>query len=109
MGMVRARFGFGVLNLPLRQNLVCGPFTLSPIPEGQEELKKRRSFDTEPVWSADGVMPLPDGIDLDDPWKYIDQQPINQMQLLLSFAERRFVEVVEPQVQILEGGEWIFK
>lgn len=106
--MVQARFVFGVLNLPLREELVCGPFTLVPIPDGQEELKKRKGMDTESVWSADGVLPLPEDISLRDPWSYIDEQPLQAMQLLLSLAERRFVEIIEPQVQKFVDGEWRF-
>lgn len=104
--MAQARFVFGVLNLPLDDDLVCGPFTLTPIPEGQEELKKRRSMDIRPVWSANGVLPLPEDIDLSDPWTYIDEQPITTMELLLSLAERRFVEIFQPQVQKLVDGKW---
>jgi len=104
--MVHTRFVFGMLNLPLRQELACGPFTLTPIPEGQEELNIRGSMDTDPVYSAEGLIPLPNDIDQSDPWSYIDQQPIQAMELLLSFAERRFVEIVDPQVQIRWGDEW---
>lgn len=104
--MVQSRFVFGVLNLPLRQDLICGPFKLSPIPRGQEALKEMSSLDTESIWSADGVLPLPESIDMSNPWDYIDQQPLVAMTLLLSFAERRFVEIVEPQVEKLVDGQW---
>jgi hypothetical protein len=104
--MTQARFVFGVMNLPLRRDLTCGPFILSPVPEGQAELMKRGSMDREPVFSAEGVMPIPDELESGNFWAYIEQQPINQTQLLLSLAERRYVEVFSPTIQHWIDGEW---
>jgi hypothetical protein len=106
--MVRTRYIFNMLNLPLKDEVKYGPFTLKPIDEGQAELRKRRSMDSDPVISAIGELPIPEEVGRDERWSYVDSQPLREMELLLSFAERRYVEAYNPSIQRYENGEWKF-
>lgn len=103
--MSHRRIAFGILNLPLSQQLEAGPFILNPVSSGQEELSKRSSMNTDPVVSAEGQVDVPS--DSADGWDYFHTLPIGQMEILLSFAERRFVEICSPRRQHYEENEWV--
>jgi hypothetical protein len=104
----RTRFAFGVMNLALQRDIRCGRFVLTPIPSRQEELSRRTSLDSEPVVSAIGTLTLPVSVDADAAWEYVDGQPVNEIMLLLSFAQRRYVDIVNPELQVLRDGTWQF-
>lgn len=105
--MARLRYVFNLLNMPLKGELKAGPFLLTPIQEGQEDLRKQTSMDTEPVIGVAGVLPISENLEDRAWWTFIDQQGLRQVELLLSFAERRFVEVHAPEVQAFVGDEWV--
>jgi hypothetical protein len=110
MADTKYRFISGILNLPLKQELSCGPFRISPIAEGQEALKEVGSMSTalESVISAEVTMPLPPETGASDPWPYIQRQPMLPMELLLTFAHRRAISIYAPQVEAFRDGEWQF-
>jgi len=87
----------------------CGPFTLVPEPQGQVELSKSRSTDDESAVSAIGSMEIPPDLPEAERWSYALTEPLHSLLLLLSFAERRYIDFTSPELQIRRNGEWVFK
>ncbi|MGH2548207.1 MAG: hypothetical protein ACRDHN_02395 [Thermomicrobiales bacterium] len=103
-----SRYIFGVTNLPLTEELRCGRFILNPIPEGQEDLKKLNSMsaECEGVVSAAGRLDIPDELSGSNAWAYVDDQKWGHVELLLSFAHRRSIQMVRPQLIRRSGHKW---
>jgi hypothetical protein len=100
-----ARIKFDVINLPVRRELHCGPFVLSPVEHIDEAIEALKGFDSEPVVTAVGTFPVGEVVSLDNVYAPF-WAPAGALECLLSFAQRCHIQFIRPTVEVEVGGRW---
>jgi hypothetical protein len=99
------RIRFGVINLPIRRALRCGPFLLEPIEDIKEALERLKAFEPGPEITAVGTFALQNVDSLDKAWNQF-WQPVGALELLLTFAHRCHIQIVEPVIEVRTDIGW---
>jgi len=100
-----ARITFSVVNLPIKRDLNCGPFVLSPVADIDKIVKRLKRPNAQSEITAGGTYlppnPLPD-----DLWPTLGDE-IRVLERLLTFAHRCRVHVVRPKLEEWSDGQWV--
>lgn len=102
-GTTRVRFA--VVNLPIKRDLRCGPFLLSPVEDVDKIVKRLKLFTAPSTITAVGTYSLPNPLP-EDPWPEVNRA-IQTMDRLLTFAHRCRVHVVRRTREEWNSGQWV--
>lgn len=102
-----ARVRFAVVNLPLKRDLRCGPFLLSPVKDVDRIVRrlKRMKVTGRSAITAVGTYSLSNPPPK-EPWLEVGLA-IRAMDRLLTFAHRCRVQIVRPTLEDWTDGEWV--
>jgi hypothetical protein len=102
---VARRIHFYVANLPIRRALVCGPYTITPVENVEEVIRRLRKVAAEPEVTATGSFSVDETTSSHDAWQQFFKS-VGVLQRLLIFAERCYVEIAHPTLQETAGAGW---
>lgn len=112
----RAEYRFSLLNLTLNAEFSCGPFTITPLEDNEGLMDRDGPRGDDNVRSGRGKYDI-DGTAPDNgaynAWanQAYDEfaRRAEVIDLLLSFAQRRHVQIFEPHIYVQKNGEWQFR